>query len=202
MLARNFKKITDLIKRFAHHQLAPLFLFIYSVLESLIIPIPADMMLVPMTLGYPKRGFMFATIAALGSTVGGLLGYGIGYLAFHTIAEPALNWLCQYLPNSCPEIVLPGLQSLFKQYGVWVVALSSFAPLVPYRFTILAAGLGHMALFPFLLVSFLVHWARYMLVTWLVAKYGKQALTFIKKKVSILALVAFLIALVVYFILV
>ena len=200
MLAKNFKEMTDWIKRFAHHRYAALILFFYSVVQSLVIPIPVDVMLVPMALGYPKRAFFFATIGSIGSTIGGLIGYGIGYLAFHTVAEPILNWLCQYLPSSCPEIILPGLQNLFKEYGIWVVALSSFAPLIPYRFTILAAGLGHMAIVPFLVVSFVVHWIRYGLVSWLSVKYGKQALQLIKKKVSLAVLVSFLVALALYFI--
>jgi membrane protein YqaA with SNARE-associated domain len=201
MLAKNFRKMTELIRRFANHRFAAVWLFLYSIAESIIIPIPADVMLVPMALGNRKKAFFFASIAALGSTIGGLIGYSIGFLAFHTIAEPVLNWLCQYWPNSCPEIVLPWLKQLFVQYGMLVIAVSSFAPLIPYRFAILAAGLGHMALIPFVLVSFFVHWARYAFVSWLVLRYGRAALQFIQKKVSLAVLVLFLIVLALYFIL-
>lgn len=171
-----FTKLTDFTRRFAHHPRAALWLFFYSVIESVFFPVPPDVLIVPLALANRKKALFFALIAAIGSVTGGLIGYAIGYVAFEPVAIPILNWTCQHFAGTCPETVLPKLQELFDKHGIWVIAVSAISPIIPYRFCILAAGLGHMALIPFIVVSFLAHWLRYSLVAWVVARYGPRAI--------------------------
>ena len=175
MLAQMFSKLTDFTRRFAYHRHAAPWLFFYSVIESVFFPVPPDVLLVPLALANRNKALFFALIAAIGSVTGGVVGYAIGYWAFDYIV-PILNWSCKHFAETCPETFLPQLKALFAKHGVWVIAVSAISPIIPYRFCILAAGLGHMPLIPFIVISFLAHWLRYSLVSWTVAHYGPQAI--------------------------
>ena len=179
-----FEKLTRFTENFAYHRHAPFWLFFYAVIESIIFPIPPDVLLIALTLGRPKRGQGFAVIAAVGSVVGGLIGYLLGRYAFDPVIAPILEYLCFYTSAVCPETFVPQLENLFLQHGFWIVAISAFSPIIPYRLTILVAGMAQMPLVPFLLVSFVVHWLRYAIVCGLVKQYGQKAVTIIQKRLS------------------
>jgi membrane protein YqaA with SNARE-associated domain len=200
MLASFFTRLTVATERFARHRHAVLWLFFYAVIESVFFPVPPEVLLIPLALARPERAWRYAGIAAVGSAVGGLVGYGIGRFAFEPVALPLLNWLCAYDARACAEVFLPKLQALFDAHGPWVVGVSAMSPVIPYRFTILAAGLGHMNVLWFAVISVVVHFARYALVTYLVAHYGAQAVHFVRTRLPVMftmmgaaALVVFLI---------
>ena len=166
------EKLTRFTEKFAYHPHAPFWLFFYAVIESVFFPVPPDVLLIALTMGRPRRGMGFALVAAIGSVVGGIIGYLLGRFAFDPIVEPILEWVCRYSAVFCPESFVPKLESLFMDHGFWIVAISAFSPIIPYRFTILVAGMAKMPLVPFIIVSFIVHLMRYALVCWLVAEYG------------------------------
>lgn len=197
-----FEKLTRFTQSFAHHRHASLWLFFYAVIESVFFPIPPDVLLVPLALANPRKAIWFATIAATGSMAGGVIGYYIGYWAFEPIAMPVLTWGCEYSQTACPETLLPRLENLFSEYGVLVLAMSAFSPIIPYRFTILAAGLGQMAIVPFIIVSFVVHWARYALLSWLMASFGTKAYAFVRDRLPMMFAAASMVALAVLIILI
>jgi membrane protein YqaA with SNARE-associated domain len=171
-----FDRLKDFTLRFAHHRHAEWWLFFYAIIESFFFPVPPDLLLIALTLARPTRGQHYALITMIGSVLGGLVGYCIGRFGFHLIAEPILTLLCQKDPQICPDVFVPYLQSLFDKHGFWVVGLSAMSPLIPYKLMILVAGFAHMALAPFIIVSAIVHWARYALVCFIVARYGRKAL--------------------------
>jgi membrane protein YqaA with SNARE-associated domain len=77
--------------RLAGHQKAPQALFWVSFIESSVFPIPPDVMLVPMVLAQRLKAWIYATICTVGSVLGGLAGYAIGYFLFELIGQPVLN---------------------------------------------------------------------------------------------------------------
>lgn len=199
MFAAFFDRLTRATERVAHHPHAMMWLFFYAVIESVFFPVPPDVLLVALALSRPAHAWRYATIAAVGSVAGGLVGYAIGRYAFEPVAMPFLNWLCVHDARACADVFLPKLQTLFAAHGPWVVGVSAMSPVIPYRFTILAAGLGRMDLLPFISISLVVHFVRYALVTVLVARYGLWAVRFVRERLPIMfavmgavALVAFL----------
>lgn len=192
------EKLTRFTEKFARHRHAPFWLFFYAVIESVFFPVPPDVLLVALTMGRPRRGLGFALIAAIGSVAGGVIGYLLGRYAFDPIVQPVLNWICHYSTVFCPDSFVPKLESLFIDHGFWIVAISAFSPIIPYRFTILVAGMAKMPLVPFILVSFVVHLARYAFVCWLVANYGQKAVVLIRDKLSWVLLGGGAVALAVY----
>jgi membrane protein YqaA with SNARE-associated domain len=176
-----FSSLTEFTRRYAYHPHVSWWLYFYSVIESVFFPIPPDVLLIPLALIQPDKALRYALIAVIGSVTGGIAGYYIGYYAFEPVAVPVLNWVCQYITNACPTTFLPILEKLFAEHGMWVIAISAISPIIPYRFCILAAGLGQMPLIPFIIVSFFAHLLRYATISWVVARYGQKAIGWANK---------------------
>ena len=84
-----FVRLYDRVIAWSAHRRAPAYLAVLSFTESSFFPIPPDVMLLPMCLAKPARGWGYAALCTLFSILGGMAGYLIGKLAFGWI-EP---WL-------------------------------------------------------------------------------------------------------------
>lgn len=74
----------------ARHERAPTFLGVLSFAEAIIFPIMPEVMLAPMCLAQPRRGFLYATISLAGSMLGAVVGYLLGHYAFEAV-RPVLE---------------------------------------------------------------------------------------------------------------
>jgi membrane protein YqaA with SNARE-associated domain len=196
-----FKRLTEYTRRFAHHRHAEGWLLFYAIIESFFFPVPPDVLLVVLALSRPMRAQRFAFITAVGSVLGGVIGYVIGRYGFSLIAEPVLTWACTHDAQMCPATFLPWLQDLFARHGVWVIAVSALSPIIPYKLSILVAGLAHMAIVPFIVISFIVHWLRYAMVCFLMVRYGRKAADFTQERLQLILTAAGAAVLVIYIVL-
>ncbi|RDZ29154.1 YqaA family protein [Lysobacter silvisoli] len=69
----------------AAHPRAPTYLTVLSFVEAIIFPVMPEVMLAPMCVAQPKRGFWFATLSLAGSMLGALVGYALGHYAFEAL---------------------------------------------------------------------------------------------------------------------
>ena len=65
----------------ARHKNAPALLTFLSFIEAIFFPVPPELMLAPMCVAQPRRGFYFASLSLIGSMAGMFIGYAIGYYA-------------------------------------------------------------------------------------------------------------------------
>ncbi|MCA1766511.1 MAG: hypothetical protein LC633_09775, partial [Desulfobulbaceae bacterium] len=54
-------------------------LFLVAVAESSFFPIPPDVFLMALCISSPQKSFRYAGICAVGSVLGGMVGYGLGF---------------------------------------------------------------------------------------------------------------------------
>lgn len=151
--------------RWSRHPKAPWFLGGLSFAESSFFPIPPDVMLAPMALARPDQAWSYAMLTTLSSVLGGLLGYAIGEFAFEMV-EPYLlqsHYWDHYLEA----------HEWFDKWGVWAVIVAGFSP-IPYKIFTISAGAISMALFPFVLASFIGRGVRFFLVAGLMAWGGAR----------------------------
>lgn len=151
-----FQAMFERAMRWSRHRHAAYYLSGLSFLESCVLPFPPpDVMLAPMSLAVPERAWRFAALTTIMSVLGGLLGYAIGVYFFQLI-EPLLHDLGYW--SRYQQAV-----AIFHDWGPWAVFIAGFSP-IPYKVFTLSAGALSMALFPFVLASFLGRGLRFFLV--------------------------------------
>jgi len=132
----------------SRHPRAPLFLTMLSLFEAVFFPVAPEVMLAPMCLSQPRRGFWFAFLSLCGSLVGAVIGYALGHYAFELL-RPALDsmgWL-EHIDKQVAWLRGIAEQSPWKAF--WVLVLAGFAP-IPLKFFTWASGIVGVPLLPFM----------------------------------------------------
>lgn len=161
-----FTALYDKALGWAKHRHAPRYLSLLSFSESMIFPIPPDVMLAPMALAKPERAWFYAMITTIASVIGGIFGYWLGYFLFEPVIQPLLQHLG--LMSKFDHAI-----TWFKEYGIWVVFIAGFSP-IPYKVFTVGAGLMHMAFLPFVLASAIGRGARFYMVAGLMKMGGEK----------------------------
>ena len=86
------KKLYDWTLSLAARKSAEWWLGFISFVESSIFLVPAEALMVPMGLARPERAYRYALIATVGSVLGGIAGWMIGYYAYELVARPVLEF--------------------------------------------------------------------------------------------------------------
>lgn len=155
-------------------------LFFIAFVESSFFPIPPDVFLIAMCVALPAASFRYALICAIGSVLGGALGYGLGFWFMDGIGLPIVEWYGLVDKYSM-------VQHYFKEYDVWIVGTAGFTP-IPYKLFTITAGFVHSNFVSFMVVSFIARSARFFLVAWLIWKFGPRIKNFIDRYFNILSI--------------
>ncbi|WP_076418255.1 YqaA family protein [Colwellia sp. UCD-KL20] len=162
-----FSALYDWTLKWAKHKFAPYILAFLSFSESVIFPIPPDVLLAPMVLSKPEKAWRLASITTIASVIGGVCGYILGYFMFEPWIQPIINELGY-------QHRLEQVMEWFVQYGVWVVFIAGFSP-IPYKLFTVSAGFLHMAFIPFLIASAIGRGMRFFLVAGII-RWGGVAM--------------------------
>ena len=135
-----------------------------SALESAFLPIPIDVVLFPVALAHRVHLWWVVLSGAVGSLVGAVLGYLIGYFAYNTIGI----WLLTILGLSGQSEVF---QDLLSSYGWWALVIAGLTPL-PFKVAAILSGVAALSFFPFLIVVFCVRYVRFAFGAVLVLLFG------------------------------
>lgn len=181
------KSLYDWTMRLAAHRRAPWALFFVSFAESSVFPIPPDVMLVPMVLARRARAFFYAAVATVGSVLGGVAGYAVGYFLFETIGQ----WVIRTYGL---EAAFETFRGDFATYGLWVILVKGLTP-IPYKLVTIACGALQFDLFTFIWASIVTRGLRFFLEAVLLWQFGEPIRDFIERRLTLLTWV-FLILLV------
>lgn len=179
-------------RRMAESRYALFFVCLLSFADACISPILPEVLFVPLLLMYPRKRYVFAFWCALSSVIGGICGYGLGFLLWeHGLREFAF----EYIPGFTPDM----FENVSTWYGegafLWVW-LGGFTPL-PYKIFTVMAGVCHDDVsFPvFLVASILSRFPRIYLTVWLLDQLGPNVLDFLLRRFSRVLLVLLLVVL-------
>jgi membrane protein YqaA with SNARE-associated domain len=159
-------------------------LFFIAVAESSFFPIPPDVFLMVLCIAVPAKSFRYATICAVGSVLGGMLGYGLGLGFMDTVGVKILEW---YGLHDKYEVV----QNLYRQYDALAVGAAGFTPL-PYKLFTITAGAFKINFVTFVLVSIVSRSARFFLVAAFIYKFGAPVRHFIERYFNLLSILFFI----------
>lgn len=159
-----FSKIYNHMLRWAKHRHASYYLMGVSVAEASFFPLPPDVMLAPMIMARPTEIWRLAAITTIGSIIGGMLGYVIGYFAYDTIGHYLIEFLG--LQNQYKSVVVA-----FEHWGAWIILIAGIIP-IPYKLFTMTAGVSAMPFLPFVMASSVGRSLRFFLVASLMKVLG------------------------------
>lgn len=143
-------------------------LFWASFAETIIVPIPIELVLIPFMIANLHRLWLTATVVLAGCLAASIAGYGIGYLFFDT----AGRWVIDYFGY---QGAMQEFRLLFSQYGFWAVVAVGVIP-IPFQVAMLAAGAAQYPVPLFVLAAVFARGIRYYGLALLVHLFGEQAL--------------------------
>lgn len=174
------RRLYDWVLSWAETPYGVLALFLIAVAESSFFPIPPDVLLIALALSVPTKAFRFAMWCTIGSVVGGVLGYYLGFALWNSV-EPLL------IPKVFSAEKFAEVTGLYDEYGIPVVFAAGFTP-IPYKVFTVAGGVAHINFIAFVLTSIVGRGARFYLVAAVIRRYGKQAKELIDKYFNLLTL--------------
>jgi membrane protein YqaA with SNARE-associated domain len=182
------KKIFDYLRRlkewvesYADKPYAEWALFAIAFMESSFFPIPPDVLLIAMAVITPKKAFRYALVCSLGSVLGGVFGYYIGYFFFETIGQPILTF---YGAQGHYDTV----KQLYSEHAFWAILSAAFTP-IPYKVFTIAAGTFEVSLTTLIVASIIGRSGRFFLVAGLFYFFGAPIKKFIDKYFELLTVV-------------
>lgn len=165
-------------------------LFLASFAETIIIPIPIELVLVPLMLALRDRIWLIATITTAGCLAGAVVGYAVGYFLFEEIGR----WLIATMGWETP---FERFQQLFGAHGFLAILAIGVIP-VPFQIAMLAAGIAGYPFLLFMLAAVIARGVRYYGLAALVLAFGASASRLWRQQakglaIGVLALLALLV---------
>ena len=175
------RDIYDWMGKKVNSPFALVWLFGLFFVESSVLFIPVDPLLILFCVQNNKRSLFYAGVATIASVCGGIFGYMIGAVMWQSIGVKLVGWLFS-------EQTFLNLVERYKLYQNWAVLIAGFTP-VPYKAVTVSAGFCHLPIVPFIWYSFIARGARFFLVAGMIRIWGAQVQRFIDKYFNILVVV-------------
>ena len=175
------KFLTELslwFESFAETDLAIYVLAVGSFSESIIFPIPVDVLLVPMSLLNPSMAIWFGVVSMVASVLGGVIGYWLG----QRLGRPALRIFVSSSKSDRAE-------RLFDKYGAWAVVAAAVTP-IPYKVFTIIAGVLNLELKKFVFASIIGRGFRFLSIGILFYIYGEEVKSFIENNFQLLMILS------------
>ncbi len=170
-------QMLDWVEGWAHHPQAEWALFTIAFAESSFFPIPPDVLLIALCLGDPGRSLTFALICAVGSVLGGMLGYGIGFYGGRPIVQ-----------RFFAENKVRTVERLYGRYNAWATGIAGLTPL-PYKIFTITGGAFAVSFKIFVVASILSRSLRFFAVAGLIYYFGEPVRAFIDRHLGWLTIV-------------
>jgi membrane protein YqaA with SNARE-associated domain len=183
-----FQRLYDKAIVWSRNRYAPAILCVLSFFEAIIFPVMPELMLAPMCVAQPRRGFWFAGLSLAGSMAGAVVGYYLGHYAFETVK-----------PFFAAIGVLPGIEAGIGMIQAemakspWAVfsflVLGGLAP-IPMKVFTWASGIVGVPMIPYLASMAVGRGKRVFVLALLIRFFGDKAEAMLRKYIEPIAWVA------------
>jgi len=190
------KKVYDWMASRVYSPYAGYMLGIMFYFEAILF-LPTDPILVLYCIERRDRAYWFATIATIGSVLGGLTSYALGLYLWQSfgdaiIHQPFLNRFVEpkHFIYACSQ---------YRTYESWAILIAGCIPIIPFKVVTLTAGFCQLALLPFTICACIVRGVRFFLIALVIQKWGAQSKEFIDRYFGILvALVVLIVGVIIW----
>ncbi len=166
-------------------------LIVLALTEPICVPIPADILVIGLCLGKPKRSLKYGLTCALFSVLGGTIAFSLG-LAIGP--ERIVDFFSSIGIGAKAQLAL----DLYTKYDFWAIAISALTP-VPYMIFSWVGGMAEVSLLKFVTISLVFRTMRFGSEALLFYFLGEKARRLIEKYFNIATVVVIiLLAVVVY----
>jgi membrane protein YqaA with SNARE-associated domain len=173
------KNLYDWVLGLAARKSAEVWLAVIAFVESSVFLVPADVLFLPMALARPNNAYRYALVATLFSVLGGIAGYGLGFLAYETVAKPILIFYGKLAEfehlKSCTS----------NETLLLLLTTSGLAHLPPIKIVTILAGVAQISFVFFLLSCIIARGARFFALAWALKTYGDQVRHFIEHRLGL-----------------
>ena len=149
--------------------------------ESSFFPVPPDVLLIPMVIAERKKWFQIALICSVGSILGALLGYYIGYQFYELIGQKIVD-----LYNLQPAVDI--VSAKYHEHAFIAIFTAAFTP-IPFKVFTIVAGLVKISITTLIIASAIGRSARFFIVAILLRLFGEKIQYFIEKYFNLLTIV-------------
>ena len=163
-------------------------LFFLAFTEASFFPIPPDVLLIALCLGSRSKSLYFVAICSLGSALGAIFGYSIGYFLWWNGSQEFsqfANFFFNIIPGFSTEIFFD-IKQKYEEWNFWVIFVSGFTP-IPFKVFTVSAGAFNINFKLFLIASLIARSARFLIIGGLIWRFGDPIRSFIDKYFNILA---------------
>ncbi|MFB9868246.1 YqaA family protein [Vreelandella sulfidaeris] len=151
-----------------------------SFLETIILPIPLELILIPLMAANRERIWLLATVTTVGCLIASLVGYGVGMLLFQSIG----TWFIEFMGM---QQSYQSFQTFFDQYGFIAILTIGIIP-IPFQIAMITAGLSGYPILLFVLAALIARGIRYYGLAWLVHRFGHRVLVLWRRHAIITSL--------------
>ncbi|QPG05642.1 DedA family protein [Salinimonas marina] len=146
---------------------------IASFLESTIVPIPLEAVMVPLMQARREKLWLIALMATVGCLIGAIIGYGIGLYLFDLVGDWIIN-------TFATQEKFAQVKQQMQSQGFWFVLTLGVAP-IPFQIAMLAAGATQFSLPLFVAATVVARSLRYFGLALVVYIAGNKAERLIKR---------------------
>jgi len=185
------RRLYNWVVHWADTRFGMLALIVLAVTEPICVPVPADVLVIGMCLGRPKRSIRYGLICSLFSVLGGTIAFSLGLWIG---GENVIALFDKIYLGSKVDLAL----QFYQKYDFWAIAISALTP-VPYMLFSWLGGMASVSIGKFVLISIVFRTVRFGGESLLFYFLGEKARRLIEKYFNIATVVVMvLLALVVY----
>ncbi len=161
-------------------------LILLALTEPICVPIPADVMVIGLCLGRPRRSIRYGLTCAFFSVLGGTIAFSLGLAigperleSFLRLLAQFLGWISFGLINLSDEV--EKALEIYARYNVWAIAVAALTP-VPYMiFSWVGGAMANVSVLKFVGISVVFRTMRFGGEALLFYFFGERARRMIEK---------------------
>jgi len=180
------RRLYNWVIHWAHTRYGMLALILLAVTEPICVPIPADVMVIGMCLGRPRRSIRYGLVCALFSVIGGTIAFSLGLAVGGDNVIKFFEWL-SFGPINFGHKAEQALE-LYRRYDFWAIAISALTP-VPYMLFSWVGGMAGVSVLKFVGISVVFRTMRFGSEALLFYLFGEKARRIIEKYFNIATVV-------------
>ncbi len=141
----------------------------FAAVDAAFLGMPLDAIVAGYSYADPRRFLLYAVMAGLGSALGSIIIYWIGYKGGEVLLVKRIG-----------QQRFEKIRASFERHEFWAIMLPSMLPPpTPFKLFVLSAGVAEMRFTHFLAAIFFGRLLRFAIISLIVIRYGPEILGFI-----------------------